>query len=135
MTNFSCVFDPERPDGCPPPDAEQRDVAIFRHVKALPVVDAHFHSDVKIGARYNNPEKCECWGCSVWVNEAAVQHAVSLFPHFRKKYVVSGQILASHGAIMHTGTNSQPDHHTFWFASDQSISSRFSVYMKDGEIV
>jgi hypothetical protein len=132
MTAFSCTFDPDTPANCPPDDAQQGKRTLYRCVKSDTVETEDFVSDVKAKRRNADPENCLSWGCSVWLDEDAVEHALSLFRFFKRKYIVVGDIDATDGAVMNTQSDKQPKHHTFWQATGVDVSSKFSIFMEKG---
>jgi len=135
MTHFSCSFYPEAPGNCPPSEAWQGDQSVFRCVDNNQAVLDDFVSDVKANRRLADPSNCNSWGCSVWVNEDAVDHAMKIFRSFRKKFIVKGDVNTGDGAMLHTPSPPQPDHHTFWQAEDVDVSSKFAVFIAKGEKV
>lgn len=132
MSVFTCQFDPDRVRDCPPTDALQADATIYRHVKKFPASEDDFASDVKAKKKNADPAKCNHWGCSVWTDEKAVYHALELFDFLGKKFIVVGEITSADGAIKNTGSNSQPEHYTFWKACGRQIAANFSIFMQDG---
>lgn len=135
MTNFSCEFDPDMPSGCPPTAAYQADQTVYRCVDNNRPQPIDFESDVRAKRRLANPEICQSWGCSVWLDELAVEHALRIFKSFRKKYIVRGTIEGDDGALQHTPSDQQPNHHTFWQAESVDVSPKFEVFIACGERV
>lgn len=123
------MYHPEIPDQCPPHDAEDADRVIFRQVNDLPIRREHFLSHIENG-RSNKRNNCEHWGCSIWVDEAGVNHARSIIPHFRSTYIISGQVVPGNGVIKHTPNNRQPLHHTFWKAAAADVTAAFAVFLE-----
>lgn len=135
MSDFSCEFDPDRPSGCPPKAAYQKNQTVYRCVDNYHAQPIDFVSDVKANRRLANPDLCQSWGCSVWVDEQAVDHALKIFRSFKKKYIVRGNIEKDDGALQHTASAQQPDHHTFWQAESVDVSPKFEVFIDKGQRV
>lgn len=135
MSYFTCSFDPEIPEGCPPADATQGQTTVYRALKGRAPKEEDFLSDVRAQRRSADPAKCMCWGCSVWTDEQAVVHALQIIPAFRRKSIATGLVDAEDGAIKHTPTNNQVDHFTFWKAADRDVSIKFSVFIKNNAYV
>jgi len=131
MSYFTCSFDPEIPEGCPPADATQGQTTVYRALKGRTPRAEDFLSDIRAQRRDADPARCMCWGCSVWTDEQAVTHALKILPFFKRKSIATGIIDAEDGAIKHTPTNNQVDHFTFWKAADRDVSIKFSVFIKN----
>jgi hypothetical protein len=114
---------------CPPSDATPINGYLYRSAKKFPLDSSEF---VPLAERTKMPQdmaKCQCWGLSVWLTEAAVTHALQLFDYMRsKRYVVKASLAPVHGVIRHTPDAKQPDHHTFWKSPNKDLSSLFEVY-------
>lgn len=135
MTSFSCTFDPNTPTDCPPPEARQSNQTVYRCIENDPAQLDDFVSDVQAKRRNSDPSNCQSWGCSVWVDENAVENALGIFKFFKKKFIVKGDIGVSDGAMLNTPSNSQPDHYTFWQAAGVDVSGKFSVFIEKGRKV
>ena len=136
MNRMQCKFDPDIPNNCPPVDVHQGDVKIFRKVSKFPAAAKDFESDVRAGRMNHDPKNCQSWGCSIWVTESAVWHALSIFKFWRKKgVIVSGTIQPSDGVVKNTPSADQPEHHTYWKAHGRDPSGKFAKFIENGHIV
>lgn len=121
------VFHPDIITSCPPSDAIDAG-RVFRKIDGSSAVAKDFVSDVEAERKYRDPEKCECWGCSVWCDEEAVELALALFPYWKKKSIVVGDLLPGEGVLKKTPSENQPRHHTLWKPHGLDISGRFVVF-------
>lgn len=133
MSNPNNPFHPEIPTSCPPVEAEPPD-QVFKAVLAYPPSAADFVSDIESGKSGAKATNCKHWGCSVWQSEEAVIHGRSIYDHFRKSYIVQGDLEPTDGKILTTPSKKQPQHSTFWKVYKRDISGKFMKFM-DPEIV
>lgn len=115
---------------CPPSDAEPADIVAYRSTPNWPISDADFLSDIETNKKNRDKTVCQHWGCSVWPNQAAAQHAWTLFKWVRRKYVVAGRLEPSDGQVLATPTGNQPEHFTFWKAVGVDVSTKFKVIFR-----
>lgn len=113
---------------CPPADAGPASGNIYRMVKSFPPSPNDFDSDVSRNAPNHDRDNCNCWGCSVLVDEAAVESALGLFKFWRKRYIVACEVAPGDGVIKHTASNSQAAHHTFWKFLNAEVVSRCTIH-------
>lgn len=76
---------------------------------------------VKEQGRPCDPADCRSWGLSVWLAQEAAEHARSLIPFFRKCYIVAISVGVNDGVLLHTPSNNQPGHYTFWKRHDVNL--------------
>lgn len=119
-------FHPNIPESCPPSEAQPANNVIFRAVDSWPPKPKHFLSDVESQKKNSDDSKCDCWGMSVWITEAAALHGRKLFSFVRKGYIAKGPVGPTDGLIMATASERQPGHNTFWKVHQLDISARFS---------
>lgn len=132
MSDFTCSFDPDIPNDCPPDLATQETRIVFRCVDNGTANERDFISDVKANRRLADSSNCQSWGCSVWADEKDVELALKLFKPFRSKYIVAGEVSEADGALMNTPSKPQPGHFTFWKANDVHVASKFSLFIEKG---
>jgi hypothetical protein len=113
---------------CPPSDAFSAQGSIFKVVKKYPPDSKEFDSDVERQAKGADDKNCQCWGCSVWVDQDGIDTALGLFQFWKKRHIVVAAVNSSDGVIKHTPSNIQPRHHTFWKAFGVDLASRCSVH-------
>jgi hypothetical protein len=86
---------------------------LYRRIEKSPATEKDFRSH-----RENDKpcpaEECDCWGLSVWVDLKHVKHALKVYRAFRNSPIVRFHVTPEHGVIMHTGSQRQPEHRTFW---------------------
>jgi hypothetical protein len=121
------MYHPDIPPQCPPHDALPANQLIFRQINEVPISSDHFLSHIENG-KSTKVANCEHWGCSVWVDEEGVDHALDIFPHFRVTYIISGNVLPIQGCIKHTPNNRQERHYTFWKTYGVDVTPAFSVF-------
>lgn len=114
--------------GCPPQDASSANGPIYKVVKKHPLESGEFDSDVERKVKNTDDQNCQCWGCSVWVDQDGIDTALTLFPYWKKRHIVVAVVDPSDGVIKHTPSNPQPRHHTFWKALGVDVVSRCSVH-------
>lgn len=86
---------------------------IYRRLRALPACKEDFYSHRETNTPCPAPD-CDCWGLSVWLKIEDVRHALKVYRAFRNSPIVKVNIKPENGVIMHTGSNRQPEHRTFW---------------------
>jgi hypothetical protein len=124
-------FHPERPKNpeCPPKDAEFVHGVVWRGVKQDPPVEKDFLSHAEQNLPNCDKQNCEHWGLSVWVSEAAVDHARGLHDYVRRWHIASGKLEPTDGKIMPTPRYEGDTHHTFWKFHGHSVLAKFSIVM------
>ena len=126
MTPIS--YHPDIPDACPPDTSQPAKGVIFRAIPEMPIQPAHFLSNVELGKGSYSQKNCKHWGLSVWVTEADVVHAREMFPNsFARQHIVRTQLAPEDGVMMHTASNKQPQHHTFWKAHELDLCARSTI--------
>ncbi|BCH65032.1 hypothetical protein RvVAT039_22480 [Agrobacterium vitis] len=113
---------------CPPDDASSANGIIYKVVKKHPMASNEFDSDVERKVKNTDDKNCQCWGCSVWVDQNGIDTALTLFPFWKKRYIVASAVNGGDGVIKHTPSNLQPRHHTFWKAVGVDVVSRSTVH-------
>ncbi|MBX5191432.1 hypothetical protein HJB86_21360 [Rhizobium sp. NZLR3b] len=114
---------------CPPEDADVADCMVYRAVAADPATPDDFRSYVKLRKVSVEKSKCDDWGLSVWRDLDAVEHARSVIPLFRERYIAGGEMGEAHGKIKASPSKNQPKHFTFWNYYNVNLSASFSIVM------
>jgi len=124
----SLRFDPDIVPNCPPNNAKPASGILYKVTKGFPPEQNDFDSDVERKAKNHDPTKCDCWGCSVWVDAEGVNTGLNLFQFWKRRHVVAAHVCATDGVLKHTPSNSQPRHHTFWKTYGIDIVGRCTVH-------
>ncbi|MQT12191.1 hypothetical protein [Segnochrobactrum spirostomi] len=127
------LFNPNIPKQCPPSDASSEDRIIYRQANSIPASAQNFLSHVELKKNGYDPQNCDHWGCSVWVDKKSVKHARDIIPYFRKTYILYGPIDGSDGVIKRTPTKNQEGHYTFWKFYNRNIHTKFKVALGPNE--
>lgn len=114
-------FPADRPQGCPPTDAEDANGEVFRLVKTDPPTAADFLSYHEMGITRGDPiRRC---GLSVFRDRADAEHASRAFPNLGN--VIARAVLElGHGKTKQTG---RPTHTTWWPAEGVDRATLFTV--------
>ncbi|WP_441252554.1 hypothetical protein AB8A28_19860 [Tardiphaga sp. 71_E8_N1_1] len=97
---------------------------IYRAVEAFPANASDFLSDIE-AERTTKRSDCKNWGCSVWQDRVAVDHARDNYPRFQQSFIVFGDLDPSAGQVLATPSRPQPGHATFWKIHDLDVSGAF----------
>jgi hypothetical protein len=116
------------PPDCPPEKAIPFEGTLYRGIKITPMTAADFLSYREANKKCTASE-CDCWGLSVWTTREAVDHARKTIRYIKKWYIAAGQVVPDDGLILHTPSEAQPEHHTFWRDVGRDLVSRFSVIL------
>lgn len=117
------------PGHCPPDDANPYAGTLYRAAKKFPPNKRDMLSVIEQGRR-TDAQDCRSWGLSVWVDEAAARHAREIVPFFRTCSIVKFTVDEDNGELMHTPSNDQPNHHTYWKKADVTLSDDdFSLFL------
>ena len=121
-------YHPDIPEHCPL-DGAKPVGTIYRSVPSFPAVAADFVSDLEAGKPNAKRTNCKHWGCSVWQDLQAVEHARNNYDTFRTSFIVIGDLDPSAGQVLETPSKPQPGHATFWKVHDLDVSSHFRVLL------
>lgn len=97
------------PRDCPPADAVDVNMVVFRAVRQTPCAAADFQTAVE-SDRHRGGDPCHRCGISVFQQEADARNTAKLFPTMGT-LIARGQLDPPHGKIKQTGKLS---HHTWW---------------------
>lgn len=106
------------PDRCPPRDARQDELEVFRLVSgALPSADDFLPSIVATPHRNFPPDTaCIACGVSVFKKLEDILARQQRYKGLRSKAVAKGTITSADGVVLET---LQPSHVTWWLQTDQ----------------
>jgi hypothetical protein len=127
-------YHPEIPLTCPPNEAEQLDVELFKAIDGTQPKDKDFKSFAERKRDEIDLADCRSWGLSVWPNMEAVEHALGAYPHFQKKRIVKFSVTKDDGSLRMTPSKMQPDHHTFWKAIDCNLLNSCEIVINPGAV-
>lgn len=124
------------PEACPSEMAKPVAGPLYRgikNIKKMPLSESTFFSHRKLNIKCDEPE-CECWGLSVWLTRDAVTHALNTFDFMKKKWHIAyGELNNEDGLILHTPSEAQPEHHTFWRDTRREFAARFHIVIYPGQ--
>jgi hypothetical protein len=115
------------PDGCPLPGAEGTTRRVFRAIRNRTPELKDFYSVAELSRYEPGSGTCEHWGLSAWVTLDDARHAKTIIKGFDKKAVVGFDVIPSDGVILHTPSDAQPGHHTFWKVVDVDLCPRCTI--------
>lgn len=127
MTNSNLRFHAGLPDNCPLAEAEAVTKRVYRAILKTAPTPADFESEAERRNYAHGSGTCKHWGLSAWVTRSAVELAREIVPGFNKKCIVGFDATPTDGVILHTPSDTQPDHHTFWKVIDVDLCPRCTV--------
>lgn len=133
-TALDCKIHTKQPATCPPPSAQQVDQILYRGLKGVTACSDDFHSDAEKDRKGCDFSDCQSFGLSVWVNESGVETARLVVPGFKKKCIVSFAVKKNDGKLLHTPTNRQPEHHTFWRSKTLALPPAHDTFLERGSL-
>lgn len=106
------------PEQCPPSDARQDDLKVFRLVTSSPpTADDFLPTTIESPHRkFTGEELCMACGVSVFKNIADIIKMRDRFKPLRTKKIAYGTITFSDGLVKETG---QPSHVTWWLQTNE----------------
>lgn len=116
------------PNNCPPVDAVEAKIDVFRYTKNSPPTEEDFKSHYEM-----EPEKylgvIDAYGLSVISNLESAKNGLNLNPGLRKKfkYIAEGNLTTDCGVIKQTPSRNQKYHMTWWLYKNVEPSMRFKV--------
>lgn len=116
------------PTNCPPTDAFEAEVEVYRYISQCPPKEEDFKSYYE-----ENPEKyrgvINAYGLSVISDFKSAQNALDTNPALRKKFnfIACGLITKDSGVIKHTPSVRQKKHLTWWVCRNIRICEKFHV--------
>ncbi|MBV4422385.1 hypothetical protein [Clostridium tyrobutyricum] len=124
------------PKGCPPAQAEQKKVKVYRLVEKENITQKDFKSYVELGNKFNptrNPKYGE-YALSVNTNYDELCNSVKSVPYLKKrfKYIATGQTYICTGVVCHDKSKNQPSHHDWWLYEEALPHKYFKIVSKTG---
>ena len=127
MTENTLCFPSYFPEGCPPEDAELRELKVYRFCVDNEISKDDFRSYYEI-----NPIKYSgnplAYGLSVYTDEDDCKQAFKT-PGIKKKFknYAQGQTYQDLGKIKHTPGRSGQSHHTWWIYEGKEPYKFFKI--------
>lgn len=121
------------PKGCPPQDAIENEIEIFRLIQGDVVSKDDFKSQYELGKANNvTPESklyFNKYGLSVNTNQAELEKMWRGNPHLKKKIknIAKGITYKDTGVIKSTPSNGQKHHHTWWLCLNAAPEDYFEI--------
>jgi hypothetical protein len=119
------AFPADWPENCPPSDAVQGPLTVYRVVKKFPD-DAEFKTAHEMD-KFRTSCQCQRRGLSVLPSVESARHCKSVMP-FRGDVIIRGRLEKHHGKAKHTESRTQPDHWTWWPVEGIDRLEPFAVY-------
>lgn len=120
----------DTPDGCPPRDAEETDLLVYRFVKNDPPGPVDFQRPVDNPSNVPDDPCTDC-ALSVLADPGDIPAFRRIIPGFKKRKVAQGHIKSGDGLVkkeplLHC-TPSIESHHDWWVPLEAQPSVRFTV--------
>ena len=114
MSNGGRSFPAGWPPNCPPNDATDADIEVYRTVSADPPTAADFLSYHEEGKLIRDLRKvCQAHGVSVHGSEEGAIHHRKVFG-WASQFFAKGRLTPAHGKTKPTPSKSSPSHITWW---------------------
>lgn len=113
------------PDYCPPDDAVDGPMLLYRFVFGNPVADADFRTNYEKGTQ-KDQDFCMRCGISTFDKPERAKEFSERVPAFRKAHLAKGLVPEDAGKIKKTEERA-PGHHTWWPYSDVDRKSYFVI--------
>lgn len=108
------VFPDDFPECCPPSDAVDADIVVFRTVTNNPPQRIDFLSWVEEGkTKPNKIPKCDEFSVSVMLSKNDALHHRHVF-RWAAQHIAVGRLFPSHGRVKPTPTKKFPSHLEWW---------------------
>ncbi len=118
------------PPNCPPQKAKEASGEVYRLVDGNPPAAKDFLSwyELKPEKKYNSQVKeCQAHGLSVSTQKSNIFSLRNRYPWLRKKNVALGKLTPDLGVMLHTPSNDDKLHHTWWVADAKEPWTVFQV--------
>lgn len=116
------------PTNCPPDDASEADILVYRTVANNPPQHCDFLSWVEAGKlKPNKRPKCDECGISVMRSKEEAMHHRELFGQFAGNYIAVGQLTPMHGKTKASPTTKFPSHVDWWCYTDVARETVFRI--------
>jgi hypothetical protein len=113
---------------CPPADADDANITVYRAVRTDPPSEIDFRSWLEKGKAVRGHDKtCQARGLSVLLNLKEAKHYIDAFPSEKCKFVASATLVPIHGKTKPTASAKFPSHVTWWAYPDVVRQDVFHV--------
>ncbi len=113
MSNGGLSFPAGWPPNCPPNDATDADVVVYRAVEANPPTASDFLSYQEKGKQISPRKVCQAHGLSVHGSKEDAIHYRELFS-WAPRLIAKGKLMPVHGKTKPTPSGNFPSHVTWW---------------------
>lgn len=127
MTKDTPCFPEYFPKGCPPSEAEEKEICVFRYCKGVEVTSDDFLSYYQLDSvRYCN--NINAYGLSVLNSKDESLKGLKL-PAIKKRFksIASGITYKYTGVIKPTPNNNNPSHCTWWLYKNTEPHTYFVI--------
>jgi len=116
------------PENCPPSDAIEKNINVFRYIENKPPSDDDFKSYYELNP-VKHEGRVEAYGLSVVSNLESAKNSLNLNPGLRRKYkfIAKGTVTPDSGVIKNTPSQKQKYHMTWWLYQGVKPASNFTV--------
>ncbi|AOZ93623.1 hypothetical protein [Paenibacillus crassostreae] len=116
------------PANCPPNDALEEEIIVYRLCESNPVSENDFLSHFILNPNRNYNGKLQAFGLSVISDIEEIEKMRNISPIMRKKkYVATGMTMGSSGVIKKTPSNNCNSHITWWLIKEALPHAYFEV--------
>jgi hypothetical protein len=124
--NRGSLFPEGWPANCPPQDAVDANMTVYRTVKTNPPTAADFFSYHELGKNVAEDKECQACGLSAWPTKEAAAHQREVFA-WQNPYIAEARLVPDHGKIKATPSRRFPEHLTWWSYATVDRSQVFNV--------
>jgi hypothetical protein len=114
------------PANCPPQDAVDANITVYRTVKTTPPTEVDFLSYHELGKKVPEGKKCQACGISVWPTKEAAAHQRQVF-EWQNPHIAEAKLAPEHGKVKDTPSRRFPEHVTWWCYAAVTRSQLFTV--------
>ena len=120
---FPSIF----PANCPPDDALDADILVYRTVSNDPPQEDDFRNDVEMGkTKANRKPKCHNPGISMLRSREDAMHHRSVFG-WAAQHIAVGRLMPQHGKVKDSPVKDLPSHVDWWCYDGIERSKVFKV--------
>ena len=106
---------------CPPVDAQECDIWVYRLVDRLPSNDSDFYSYRKLyPSRKFQVSECQARACSVFED---IQDARTVKKIRKSNYIISVHVLKNDGVLLYTPSRTAKSHMSWWISRSFDIKN------------
>lgn len=130
LNKIKSVYPDFFPNGCPPGDAETKELEAYRLVENDQICEKDFKSLIEVGRNQRHPKYPFMeYGLSINLNyEELIKHWRSV-PGLKKKYknIAFGITYKDTGVVKSTPSRTQKNHHTWWLFKNALPEDYFKI--------